>query len=99
LNSKAAATDYTLACSNRKTLTIHIRDGRVEVRAPHRATVCEIEDFLAAKEAWIAAKIVRSVERAKQREAFSLDYDDKVLYRCRGCASRFIMQSHYCNDR
>ncbi|MCL2438701.1 MAG: M48 family metallopeptidase [Coriobacteriia bacterium] len=74
---------YTLIRSKRKTLAIYVRDGEVEVRAPQRASLGQIESFLASKEAWIVRKVAESAQRVKQRDSFRLDYDDAVLYRGR----------------
>jgi predicted metal-dependent hydrolase len=75
------AINYSLIRSNRKTLAIYIRDGGVEVRAPKRVTLRQIEDLLNSKEVWINSKLAESDQRAKQRESFNLDYGDEVLYR------------------
>lgn len=45
--------EYTLIRSQRKTIAVQIRDGRVVVRAPMRMPVARIEDFLLRKKAWI----------------------------------------------
>ena len=60
--------DYTLTRSKRKTIAIHIRDGGVEVRAPMRVPVRDIEGFIASKEAWIADKLSESRRRMERRE-------------------------------
>jgi predicted metal-dependent hydrolase len=48
--------DYTLVRSRRKTCAIYIRGGKVEVRAPLRMPVKDIERFVAAKSGWISRK-------------------------------------------
>lgn len=46
--------DYHLVRSARRTLAIHIRqDGHVEVRAPRRLPLIEIETFVASRADWI----------------------------------------------
>lgn len=46
--------DYQLVRSARRTLAIHIRqDGHVEVRAPRRLPLIEIETFVASRADWI----------------------------------------------
>ena len=74
-------TDYALIRSNRRTLAIYVRGEGVEVRAPQGATLRQIEDFLASKEAWIASKMAESAHRLRQRAGFRLDYGDTVFYR------------------
>jgi len=73
-------TGYTLIRSNRKTIAIYIRDGRVEVRAPRRASDKEIRAFVVSKEKWIAGKMAASKERLEKREGFSLDYGSLVRF-------------------
>ena len=72
---------YTLKRSNRKTVAIYIRDGLVEVRAPHKMPVANIDKFVETKERWIVEKLSYSRERLDKREGFSVDYDSKLLYR------------------
>ena len=45
---------YRLVRSNRKTVAIQIKNGEVIVKAPHRAPLAFIEDFLESKRDWIA---------------------------------------------
>jgi len=72
---------YTLTRSKRKTIALHIRDGQLEVRAPHYAPKHEIERFIALKANWIADKLRQSSTQLAQREAFTLNYGDNILYR------------------
>ena len=44
---------YRLVRSNRKTVAIQIKNGEVIVKAPHRAPLAFIEDFLESKRDWI----------------------------------------------
>ena len=73
--------EYTLMRSERRTMAIYVRGGRVEVRAPLRMPERDIDRFVAAKAGWIADKLAESIERAERREAFSLDYGDSVILR------------------
>ncbi len=74
--------DFTVIRSNRKTAAIYIRpDASVEVRAPLKMPLREIERFVAAKEAWIRAKLSLVEERQTEQAAFVLTYGDSVLYR------------------
>ena len=74
-------TPYTLTRSNRKTIAIYIRDNKVEVRAPMKMPKRDIEEFVASKERWIKEKLALAGERQARREAFCLNYGDRVLYK------------------
>ena len=55
---------YTLTRSKRKTVAILIKDGKLFVKAPHRADLKIIEEFLVRKEKWIVRKLSESEKRA-----------------------------------
>jgi predicted metal-dependent hydrolase len=74
---------YTLTRSKRKTVAIYIRAGTVEVRAPLKMPLREINKFLASKEKWVTDTLAKTNERVKQREAFTLNYSDTAIYRGR----------------
>jgi hypothetical protein len=71
---------YTLTRSRRKTIAIYIRDGSVEVRAPMRTSVREIERFLSEKREWIDTHLAQSKSQSERKESFRLNYGDMVLY-------------------
>ena len=73
--------EYTLTRSKRKTLALYIRDGKVEVRAPLKMPMKNIEKFISTKEKWINDKVKKTIEQAQQREDFTLSYGDTVVYR------------------
>ena len=73
--------DYTLTRSKRKTVIIYVRSSGVDVRAPLRMPMHEIDRFVASKEKWIKSRLIRTQEQAVQRENFNLDYGDMILYR------------------
>lgn len=73
--------EYTLTRSKRKTVAIYIRGGGVEVKAPLKATKSDIDKHVISKEKWITSKLAQFKESAEQRENFSLDYGDTVIYR------------------
>jgi len=73
--------EYTLTRSKRKTVAIYVREGRVEVRAPLKMAKRDIDKFVLSKEKWVMEKQAQSSERQEQRENFTLDYGDTVLYR------------------
>ena len=75
--------EYILTRSKRKTVALYIRNGGVEVRAPLKMPVADIDKFVASKEKWIQTKLAQSTERAEQRENFTLAYGDTVTYRGR----------------
>ena len=56
---------YELIRSDRKTIAIQIREGRVIVRAPRRAALRDIEAFVRKNAAWIAEHMARSQRRAE----------------------------------
>ena len=77
--------DYTLVRTPRKTLAIYIRPGGlVEVRAPQRMPLREIERFLAAKEKWIAGK--RALVLAREE----LPPDAELEAKCRKLAKEVL---------
>lgn len=57
--------EYELICSNRRTIAVEIRNGKVIVRAPQRMSKAEIERFVASKADWIS----KHLEAAKQRQS------------------------------
>ena len=73
-------TDYTLTRSNRKTMSIQIKNGNVEVRSPLRLSKAEIDKFVKSKEKWITDNLAKSTALKERRENFTLNYCDKILY-------------------
>jgi predicted metal-dependent hydrolase len=76
--------EYVLTRSKRKTVAIYVRNGKVEVRAPLNLAKREIDKFVLSKKKWIKDALAKSSERTKQnkqKEAFTLNYGDTVLYR------------------
>ncbi|NNL57100.1 MAG: M48 family metallopeptidase [Pseudomonadales bacterium] len=55
--ANARAPDYQLVRSTRRTLAINIHQGEVIVRAPLRAPLAWIQDFVDAKAAWINCQV------------------------------------------
>ena len=71
---------YKLVRSARKTIAIYIRpNGDVEVRAPKRAAVRDINAFVQSKAQWIAEKRSLVMARNEKRSHFSLDYHSRLL--------------------
>jgi len=71
--------EYTLTKTKRKTIALYIRNGKLEVKAPQRATKKQIETFIHSKAAWINEKLTTSINQQQKREAFTLNYGDNVL--------------------
>ena len=73
--------NYILNRSNRKTIGIYIINGGVEVRAPYSCPKSEIDQFVALKEEWIRSKLNEAQRQTEKKNAFSLNYGDKI-YLC-----------------
>ena len=58
--------EYTLIKSNRKTISIQVKDGEVIVRAPLRAPERMINQFVISKEEWILSVLEKQAERANK---------------------------------
>lgn len=54
--------------ARRRTLTIRVAEGQVSVRAPEYVRLHEIEQFLQAKQAWIAQKLAQQHEQLQARQ-------------------------------
>jgi len=67
--------DYTLIRSKRKTVALYVRDDAVvEVRAPLKMPVSEIDCFVNSKSNWITKNNINIQERLSQRKNFHLTY-------------------------
>ena len=73
--------EYTVTRSERKTIAIHIRGSRVEVRAPVHLPQSSIERYLIKKEKWLMSHLALQLYRLEGQNAFNLDYGSTVLYR------------------
>lgn len=60
--------EYDVIFSDRKTLAICIKDGRVVVRAPYGTKNKKIEDALFSHKQWIEKNLERQKERAVRQE-------------------------------
>jgi len=58
--------DYELIRSNRRTLVVYVKNGKVEVRSPARASLLWIHSFLQANTAWIEQQLAK--QKQKQTE-------------------------------
>jgi len=48
---------YRLIRSQRRTIAIHIRPTGIEARAPHRASIAQVEGFMRQKQHWILERL------------------------------------------
>ncbi|MBQ9044464.1 MAG: M48 family metallopeptidase [Oscillospiraceae bacterium] len=58
-------TEFELIRSDRRTLGLQVKDGRVIVRAPRRVSEKQIRAFVAAHEEWIAGALKKQRARAE----------------------------------
>ena len=56
--------DYELIRSDRRTVGLEIREGRLVVRAPRRMSVRELESLLEQKRGWIDAHLRKAAAQA-----------------------------------
>ena len=74
--------EYILIRSKRKTIALYVRGGKLEVRAPLKASKAVVDAFIESKEEWISKHLQKQEIIAKKRSSFSLSYGGSVL--CRG---------------
>ncbi|MEX2131325.1 MAG: SprT family zinc-dependent metalloprotease [Pseudohongiellaceae bacterium] len=67
--------------TRRKSLAIHIKHRKVEVRSPLRTSQREIRQFLASNEAWIQQKLLEESQR--YRESLRIERGRRIFYRAR----------------
>jgi len=53
--------DYRLVRARRRTIGLLVHRGEVEARAPGHVTIAEVEEFIRAKESWIARCLAKTV--------------------------------------
>lgn len=68
--------EYTLIRSNRKTLGIYIKDGRVEVRAPLKLSAAVIEAFVEEKRPRIEEKLAQYNRQKRSAEAAPISKEE-----------------------
>lgn len=64
---------YEVIRSNIKNLYIHIKDGKVIVRAPKRFSQTQIEEVVNKKQKWIEKNLQKSEKRQERKEQYTLD--------------------------
>lgn len=60
-----------LSFSRRKSVALHIDQGQLEIRAPHRTPRTFIDSFIESKENWIKRTLKQQAERLKDRIDYS----------------------------
>lgn len=81
-----------LVRSRRKSLAVHVRHDRIEVRAPLRIARREILQFLSRHQAWVCRKHHEKVQRAA--EHLALVDGSEILYKARSLTLRLQQASH-----
>jgi len=87
---------YTLIRTTRKTVAIYIRPGgAVEVRAPLRTPIAQIDAFVASKQAWIEEK----TKLVQARDERQFDIPPANEKQCRALAREILpgKVAHYAN--
>ena len=65
--------DFTVQRSRRKTLSIIVREGKVEVKAPLRAPDAWIESFIEEKTPWIQKQLHKQEQKISERLVIAHD--------------------------
>ncbi len=64
----------------RKTISLHIKEGgEIVIRAPHKASKKEVEEFIKEREAWVVEKLVEEKERRRELQKAFVS-GEKFLY-------------------
>lgn len=71
-------TKYAIIRTNRKNISIHIRDATITVRAPLHAKTADIDAFVQSKSDWIARHMTAQSDAKRKREKFVLDYGTRL---------------------
>lgn len=73
---------YDLVRTSRKTVALYVRpDGRIEVRAPLRASKTYIDGFVKSKQDWIENTRNKLSERKSARKVIELTAQDEARYK------------------
>jgi predicted metal-dependent hydrolase len=73
--------DFEIQRSRRKTLAIHVKHRKVEVRSPLRVGEAEIQKFVENNKAWIEQRLFEESRRYK--ESLRIEKGRKILFRAR----------------
>lgn len=82
--------DCEIKRSSRKTMAIHVRYRKVEVRSPMWTSRREIRSFLESNKAWIEQKLREEAKR--YRESLRIEHGRKIFYRAR--ERRIVFQEY-----
>ena len=80
-NSKIEEFQYEVIRSSRKTLALYIKEQKVVVRCPSRASKIEIKEFVSKNRSWIEDRLLE--ERLLQREVLKIEQGKKIFFRAR----------------
>ena len=80
-SSKIEEFQYEVIRSSRKTLALYIKEQKVIVRCPSRASKIEIKEFVSKNRSWIEDRLLE--ERLLQREFLKIEQGGKIFFRAR----------------
>lgn len=78
LHHPAIPFEFETIRSRRKTLVVYVREGRVQVRAPLRASNLWINEFLHTMVPWVQGQLTS--QKLKLRERLVIDHDRLVTF-------------------
>jgi len=81
IGTRSSLVNCEVVRSKRKTLAIHIKHRKVEVRSPLRASQREIRAFLESNKQWIDEKL--RDESRRYHESLRIENGRKIFYRAR----------------
>ena len=67
--------------SNRKTLALYVKAGKLIVRVPLGASRAEVEDFVHSNRIWIEHRLLE--ESARQQDRLVVEQGRRIFYRAR----------------
>ncbi|MBL4580781.1 MAG: DUF45 domain-containing protein, partial [Gammaproteobacteria bacterium] len=81
--SKAVKRPYEceILRSKRKTLALYIKQQKVVVRCPMRASRLDVEEFISSNHAWIEGRLFE--ESLREKQALRVERGAKIFYRAR----------------
>ena len=78
--------------SKRKTLALYIKQQKVVVRCPLRASRLEIEEFISSNHDWIESRLLE--ESLREKQALKIERGAKIFYRAREPVSYTHLRAH-----
>lgn len=70
--------EYELIRSNRRSLALQIKDGKLIVRSPMKMSVKDIEIFVLNHKEWIDKALSHSIQKEIEAEKYGLLSDDEI---------------------